>query len=55
VDGIKTGYTETAGPTFVASVERDGHRIIVVLLNAPSMAFDAIALIEWAYAGFVWP
>ncbi|OAI41327.1 hypothetical protein AYO38_03855 [bacterium SCGC AG-212-C10] len=54
VDGIKVGYTEEAGPTFVASVTRDGHRILVILLNAPSMAFDAIKLIEWVYANFQW-
>ncbi|MEO8502243.1 MAG: D-alanyl-D-alanine carboxypeptidase, partial [Vicinamibacteria bacterium] len=55
VDGVKTGYTEEAGPTFVASAERDGHRITVVLLDAPSMALDAIALIEWAFRNFEWP
>ena len=54
VDGIKVGYTEEAGATFVASVEREGHRVIVVLLNAPSMALDAIALIEWAFANSEW-
>jgi len=54
VDGIKVGYTEEAGATFVASVERDGRRLLIVLLNAPGMAFDAIALIEWAYANHEW-
>ncbi len=54
VDGIKTGYTEEAGPTFVACADRGGHRVIVVMLDAPSMALDAIALIEWAFANFEW-
>lgn len=55
VTGVKTGYTEEAGPTFVVSVDRDGRRIIVVLLNAPAFPFDAIDLIEWAYADTIWP
>ena len=55
VTGVKTGYTEEAGNTFVVSVERNGRRIIVVLLNAPNLAFDAIDLIEWTYANHTWP
>ncbi len=54
VDGIKVGYTEEAGATFVASVEREGHRVTVVLLNAPGMALDAIALIEWVFTNSDW-
>ncbi len=54
VDGVKTGFTEEAGRTFAASVERDGHRIYVVLLDAPSRAQDAIDLIEWAYEAHDW-
>lgn len=55
VDGIKTGYTEQAGPTFVVSALRDGHRVYVVILNAKAYPFDAIALLEWAYADTAWP
>ena len=55
VTGVKVGYTEEAGNTFVVSVEREGRRIIIVLLNAPNLAFDAIDLIEWTYANHAWP
>lgn len=55
VDGVKTGFTERAGRTFVASAVRDGHRIFVVILDAPMRAEDSIALIEWAYAAHTWP
>jgi D-alanyl-D-alanine carboxypeptidase len=55
VDGIKTGFTEQAGHTFVASAEREGRRVTVVILNAQSMALDTIALIEWAFASHRWP
>ena len=54
VDGVKVGFTEEAGPTFVASVARDGRRLYVVLLNAPNMALDAIDLIEWAFTNHRW-
>jgi D-alanyl-D-alanine carboxypeptidase len=54
VDGVKTGYTEEAGRTYVASVTRGGHRVYVVLFNAQTRASDAIALIEWTFANHEW-
>jgi D-alanyl-D-alanine carboxypeptidase len=53
-DGIKTGYTERAGRTMVASAVRGGHRVYVVLLNAPEMEKDAVALMDWAFANHRW-
>lgn len=35
-DGIKTGYTRAAGFNLVASAERDGQRLIGVILGSPS-------------------
>ena len=35
-DGMKTGHTETADYCLIGSVERDGRRLISVLLGAPS-------------------
>src|SRR6266581_3046231 len=34
--GLKTGYTEGAGNCLVALAERDGVRVLAVLLNAPN-------------------
>ncbi|MBS7345559.1 MAG: D-alanyl-D-alanine carboxypeptidase [Caryophanon sp.] len=34
VDGLKTGTTEMAGHSFVGTAERDGKRLIAVVLNA---------------------
>src|SRR5690606_26747578 len=34
VDGLKTGYTRAAGYCLVGSAERDGMRLIVVVLGA---------------------
>ena len=38
VDGLKTGYTDAAGYCLVTSAERDGMRLIAVVLGAPSAA-----------------
>ncbi len=36
VDGVKTGYTEAAGYCLVSSAQRDGMRLIAVVLGTPS-------------------
>jgi D-alanyl-D-alanine carboxypeptidase len=54
VDGVKTGFTDGAGRTYVASATRDAHQIFVVLLNDQFRARDAIALIEWAFSAYRW-
>ena len=53
-DGVKTGFTDAAGRTLVASVTKNGRRVFVVVLNAPNRDADAKALFDWAYANFVW-
>lgn len=53
MDGIKTGYTLDAGFTLAASAERDGRRLIAVVLGEPSIAArnrDVTALLD---AGFI--
>jgi D-alanyl-D-alanine carboxypeptidase len=47
--GIKPGYTGDAGPCEVGMAERDGHRLIAVLLNAPQLYSDARALLDWGF------
>ena len=50
VNGMKTGYTNKAGHCIVATCEREGRRIAVVILGATKER-DRVAsnLIEWAY------
>ena len=50
VNGMKTGYTNKAGHCIVATCEREGRRIAVVILGS-TRERDRIAsnLIEWAY------
>lgn len=50
--GVKTGYTRRAGRCLVASVERDGHRVLVVLLGGTDRWWDAVAMIEQAFDRF---
>jgi D-alanyl-D-alanine carboxypeptidase (penicillin-binding protein 5/6) len=54
-DGLKTGHTEEAGYSLLASVHRDKRRIILVLGGLPSMkarAQESERLIEWAFREF---
>ncbi|CAB4891714.1 unannotated protein [freshwater metagenome] len=44
--GLKTGFTNAAGKTFVGAAERGGHRLVVVLLNTPDIARQAEALLN---------
>jgi len=47
--GLKTGYTERAGNCLVALAERDGVRVLVVLLNAPNRWWNAVGLLDRAF------
>ncbi len=55
VDGVKTGFTEGAGLTLVASATRDGRRLFVVLLDAPNRFDEARWLFDWAFEEHLWP
>ena len=48
--GLKTGYTEGAGNCLVALAERDGVRVMAVLLNAPNRWWNAVGLLDRAFA-----
>jgi serine-type D-Ala-D-Ala carboxypeptidase (penicillin-binding protein 5/6) len=53
-DGVKTGTTDEAGECIVASVTRDGHRLLVVLLGSQNRYGEARALLNWANQGWQW-
>jgi D-alanyl-D-alanine carboxypeptidase (penicillin-binding protein 5/6) len=48
--GLKTGHTEGAGNCLVALAERDGVRVMAVLLNAPNRWWNAAGLLDRAFA-----
>jgi D-alanyl-D-alanine carboxypeptidase (penicillin-binding protein 5/6) len=55
VDGLKTGYTEAAGYCVVTSAQRDGMRLIAVVLGAPTARArndGAQKLLEYGFANF---
>jgi D-alanyl-D-alanine carboxypeptidase len=57
-DGMKTGFTCSAGFNLVASAERGGHRYIAVVLGAPSIKARLIrtaVLLDRAFAGIDHP
>lgn len=48
-DGVKTGYTDSAGRCLVASASRGDQRMIAVLLNDPHRWNDAAMLLEYGF------
>jgi D-alanyl-D-alanine carboxypeptidase len=53
-DGVKIGYTEIAGRTFVASATRDGHRVYVSIMGSRNLSGDSTALFDWVWKTFRW-
>lgn len=53
-DGVKTGTTDLAGECLVASVQRGGHRALVVILGSQDRYADARALLDYYFAHHGW-
>lgn len=54
VGGIKTGWTEEAGENLITLVERNGHRVIIVVLKSQDRFGDTSFLIDWIFGSFQW-
>lgn len=54
VIGIKTGTTPLAKENLVGLIERDGHKILTVVLGSDDRFGETERLIDWAYANFSW-
>lgn len=52
--GIKTGYTEKSGENFVGLVERDGHKVLTVVLSSTDRFSETKAMIDWIFKNFSW-
>jgi D-alanyl-D-alanine carboxypeptidase (penicillin-binding protein 5/6) len=48
--GVKSGFTSLAGKCVIAATERDGHRVWLVMLDAPNRWWVADGMIEAAFA-----
>ena len=50
---MKTGFTTPAGFCLVAAAERDGERLVAVVLGEPGEPFsDAASLLNYGFAAF---
>ncbi len=52
VTGVKTGYTSKAGRCLIASMFKDGRRVLLVGLNVQDRWEQATKLLRYAYATF---
>jgi serine-type D-Ala-D-Ala carboxypeptidase (penicillin-binding protein 5/6) len=51
--GVKTGYTTLARNTFVGAARRNGHTLVVTLMNAPhGITEDASNLLTWGFKNY---
>lgn len=54
VMGVKTGWTENARENLVTYMERDGHKIIIVVLGSQDRFGETKELINWIFANYNW-
>ena len=54
VKGVKTGTTELAGEVLVTLIERDGHRILLTLMNSEDRYVDTEKLLAWILNNYDW-
>ena len=55
VMGVKTGYTQEAKENLVTLIEREGHRVLIVVLGSDDRFGETKKLIDWTYSNFTWP
>ncbi len=53
--GVKTGFTEAAKENLVTLVEREGHKVLIVVLGSDDRFGETTKLIDWVYGNFKWP
>jgi len=54
VRGVKTGWTDGAGECLVTFVERDGRKMISVVLGSEDRFGETKEIIDWVFGNFVW-
>jgi D-alanyl-D-alanine carboxypeptidase len=52
--GVKTGWTENARENLVTYIDRDGKKIIVVILGSQDRFGETKELIDWVFASYEW-
>lgn len=54
VSGVKTGFTEIAGQALVTTAQKNGHKILIVLLRSQDRFAETEQLINWIFANYRW-
>lgn len=54
VVGIKTGTTSVSGESLVTLINRDNHKVIIVLMGSINRFEETKALIDWVFGNFSW-
>lgn len=52
--GIKTGTTDLAKENLITLVERNNHRVLIILLGSSDRFGETTKLINWVYYNFTW-
>jgi len=52
--GVKTGWTENAGECLVAWVEKEGKKVVFVVLESENRFEETQSLVDWAFNNFEW-
>lgn len=52
--GVKTGTTDAAKENLVTLIERNGHRVLIVVLGSNDRFGETTKLIDWTYGNFIW-
>jgi D-alanyl-D-alanine carboxypeptidase len=52
--GIKTGWTENAKENLVSYIERDGRKVVIVLLRSDDRFTESKTLIDWIFENYEW-
>lgn len=54
VHGVKTGWTENAGECLITLTERNGEKVMTVILGSKDRFRETQTLIEWIFQNFTW-
>ena len=54
VMGVKTGWTANARESLVTYMERDGHKIMIVVLGSQDRFGETKELINWIFSSYKW-
>ncbi len=52
--GVKTGFTEAAGENLVGLMQKNGHKILTVVLNSKNRFAETKSLFDWTFSNFQW-